>query len=72
VRVVLEVANPGEILSRYFPNGKLGGLTIDGPSPSALGQIVELVVRVAQPQREFNVQGQLSWARHRGSRQHQQ
>lgn len=69
MRVVLDVASPAEILGRYFPNGKLGGLTVDGPSPSALGQLVELVVRVAQPPREFNLRGQLSWARHRGSRQ---
>ena len=68
MRVVLEVAFPSDILHRYFPNGKLGGLTIDGPVPSALGQLVELVVRVTRPAREFNVQGQLSWARHKGSR----
>jgi uncharacterized protein (TIGR02266 family) len=46
----------------------LGGLTIDGPIPSALGEIVDLIVRVARPDREFKVQGQLSWARHKGSR----
>ncbi len=68
MRVVLQVAFPGDLLGRYFPNGKLGGLTIDGPVPSALGQLVDLVVRVERPPREFNIQGQLSWARHKGSR----
>src|SRR4051812_49531367 len=68
VRVVLEVAFPADILHRFFPNGKLGGLTIDGPAPSALGQLVELVVRVERPSREFNLRGQLAWARHKGSR----
>jgi uncharacterized protein (TIGR02266 family) len=68
LRVDLVVAFPVDILSRYYPNGKLGGLTIDGPVPSALGQIVELCVKVERPAREFNVKGQLAWARHRGSR----
>lgn len=68
MQVLLEVAFPTDVLNRYFPNGKLGGLTVDGPVPSALGQVVELIVRVARPEREFRVQGQLSWARHKGSR----
>jgi uncharacterized protein (TIGR02266 family) len=68
LRVVLEVAFPSDILHRYFPNGKLGGLTIDGPAPSALGQLVDLTIKVARPAREFNLRGQVSWARHKGSR----
>ncbi|MHB8878537.1 MAG: PilZ domain-containing protein, partial [Myxococcaceae bacterium] len=51
------------------PNGKLGGLTVDGPLPGALGQRCALVVRAASPAtRHFNVRGQLAWARHKGSR----
>ena len=68
MRVELNVAFPADIVTRFYPNGKLGGLTIDGPSPSALGQIVDLSVRIERPLREFTVRGQLAWARHKGSR----
>ena len=68
MRVDLAVAFPVDILSRYYPNGKLGGLTVDGPSPSALGQLVDLCVKIERPPREFNLKGQLAWARHKGSR----
>ena len=68
LRVDLAVAFPADILSRCYPNGKLGGLTIDGPVPSALGQLVDLCVKVERPAREFNLKGQLAWARHKGSR----
>ena len=68
MRVVLEIAVPGEILSRYYPNGKLGGLTLDGTAPGTVGKTVDLVIRVALPKVEFKIRGQLSWARHKGSR----
>src|SRR4051812_28898521 len=68
LRVVLEVAFPADLVSRYYPNGKLGGLTVEGLAPSALGQMLELVVRIDRPPREFVAPGQLAWARHRGSR----
>lgn len=68
MRVDLAVAFPVDILRRFYPNGKLGGLTVDGPVPSALGQLIELCVKIERPEREFNVKGQLAWARHKGSR----
>lgn len=67
-RAVLEVAVPADVQHRVYPNGKLGGLTVDGPLPGALGEVVEIEVRVAQPRRSFVVKGQLAWARHRGSK----
>jgi uncharacterized protein (TIGR02266 family) len=67
LRVELVVADPADIIRRYYPNGKLGGLTIDGPAPSALGQLVELCVKIQNPPREFDVKGQLAWARHKSA-----
>lgn len=61
----LEVETPGELLARHYPNGKLGGLTVDGRPPGALGQRVALAVRVRRERRDFLVQGQLAWAKHR-------
>lgn len=68
LRVDLAVAFPVDILNRFYPNGKQGGLTLDGAVPSALGQLVDLCVKVERPAREFNLKGQLAWARHKGSR----
>ncbi len=68
LRIDLAVGLPVDILSRCYPNGKLGGLSLDGPVPAALGQLVELRVKIEKPAREFNVKGQLAWARHKGSR----
>ena len=67
-RVVLEVESPEDVLHRVFPNGKLGGLTIDGPTPGTLGDRLEVDVRVRSPRRSFLVKGQLAWARHKGVR----
>jgi uncharacterized protein (TIGR02266 family) len=60
----LQVPAPAELAERYYPNGRLGGLSIDGDSPGALGQRVDLHVEVARPPRHFVVKGQLAWARH--------
>jgi uncharacterized protein (TIGR02266 family) len=69
IKVSLEVPAPKDLLVRYYPNGKLGGLTVDGPLPGVLGQRCELMVRALSPaQRQFNIRGQLAWARHKGSR----
>lgn len=68
LRVVLEVESPGDVLHRVFPNGKLGGLTVDGSMPAALGEPVEIDVRVRSPRRSFIVRGQLAWVRHKGGR----
>jgi len=68
IPATLEVDKPEELLARYYPNGKLGGLTVDGRSPGNAGQHVELTVRVKKPAREFHVFGQLAWARRVGSK----
>ncbi len=62
--VRLEVALPADLLHRYYPNGRLGGLRVDGRPPGQLGQLVELFVTVEQPRREFALRGQLAWARY--------
>jgi uncharacterized protein (TIGR02266 family) len=68
IPVELEVEYPADILGRYYPNGKLGGLTLDGKPPGALGQLVALTVKIQRPDRVLDLRGQLAWARHRGSR----
>lgn len=65
----LIVAAPGDLLPRFYPNGKLGGLSLDGGWPGALGEFVKLTVRVRKPPREFVFQGQVAWARRKGSKQ---
>ena len=64
--LTLEVAFPSDVLARYYPNGKLGGLTLDGKVPGALGQLVNLTIKVERPSRELQLRGQLAWARHKG------
>lgn len=68
VSATCEVETPQALLGRYYPNGKLGGLTIDGQPPAALGQRVRLTVLVRQPTREFELQGVVAWARRKGSK----
>ncbi|MEW5742940.1 MAG: PilZ domain-containing protein [Myxococcota bacterium] len=68
VRVTLTVGQPHELAERYYPNGKLGGLAVDGKAPGPLGLRVELTVRVKKPARSFEVMGQLAWARHKAPR----
>jgi len=65
----LVVGEPRELVDRYYPNGKLGGLAVDGARPGVLGAKVALTVRVRKPVREFTVHGQLAWARHQTPRQ---
>ena len=65
----LVVEEPGELVERYYPNGKLGGLALDGELPSALGTLVVVTVRVRKPVREFSFRGVVAWARHRAARQ---
>lgn len=69
IAVSLDVDGPAQLLERHYPNGRLGGLTLDGRPPSALGQHVVLTVRVRKPAREFVVHGQLAWARRKASKQ---
>lgn len=61
----LQVATPADLADLYYPNGRLGGLTVPGKSPGALGQRVELHVEVTRPLRHFVVRGQLAWVRHK-------
>ncbi len=70
--VQLVVPAPGDLLLRFYPNGKLGGLSVDGQPPGALGEFLSLTVRVRKPPREFNFVGQLAWARRKGSKQLQE
>lgn len=66
--VTLTVGQPHELAERYYPNGKLGGLTLDGKAPGSLGMLVELTVQVKKPARTFVLKGQLAWARHQAAR----
>jgi uncharacterized protein (TIGR02266 family) len=66
--VGLTVGQPHELAERYYPNGKLGGLSVDGKAPGPLGMRVQLKVRVKKPARTFVVKGQLAWARHKAPR----
>lgn len=68
VPVTLTVGQPHEVAERYYPNGKLGGLSVDGKAPGPLGLRVELTVRVKKPARTFVVKGQLAWVRHKAPR----
>ena len=68
MRVVLEVDSPSDVLNRVFPNGKQGGITVDGPSPGALGEQVEIELRVKSPRRAFVFKGQVAWMRHKSQR----
>jgi uncharacterized protein (TIGR02266 family) len=65
----LVVEHPRELVERYYPNGKLGGITFDGEPPGSLGSAVKVTVRVKMPAREFSFEGILAWARHRAARQ---
>lgn len=68
-KLQLLVSTPGDLLPRFYPNGKLGGLSVDGQPPGALGEFVTLTVRVRKPPREFTFEGQVAWARRKGSKQ---
>src|SRR4051812_23352138 len=65
IALTLEVAFPSDLLARYYPNGKLGGLALDGKLPGTMGERVTLTVKVERPRRDFELQGQLAWARHK-------
>src|SRR2546423_7508565 len=69
LHVNLEVGKAKELLERFYPNGKLGGLMVDGALPGSLGARCELMIKVREPKsHHLNVKGQLAWARHKGSR----
>lgn len=67
-RLRLEVRDGHEILTRYYPNGTLGGLTLEGRPSAILGDRHLLTVTFAEPApRHFDVVVQLAWVRHKGS-----
>ena len=67
VPVTLVANTPGELLKRYYPNGRVGGLVVDGVCPAAVGDAIELTVNVKKARRQFVVHGQLAWTRRKGS-----
>lgn len=69
VTTTLLIEHPGELVDRYYPNGKLGGLTLDGEPPSTLGAAIVVTVMTKKPLREFRFHGIVCWARHRAARQ---
>jgi uncharacterized protein (TIGR02266 family) len=70
VQVTLIVADPEALAALYYPNGRLGGLTVPGKPPGALGEPLSLLVEVTRPSRQFVVRGQIAWVRHKpGPRQ---
>ncbi len=66
--LVLPLQRAGDVLERLYPNGKLGGLMIDGPPPGPVGTKVRLTLRVREPApRNFTIHTQLAWARRKAS-----
>ena len=65
IQTDLTVASPAELAEHYYPNGRLGGLSIEGKAPGALGQLVLMKVEVVRPARQFVLRGQLAWVRHK-------
>jgi len=61
----LTVESPEDLADLYYPNGRLGGLSVPGKTPGALGQLVILRVQVERPARQFVVKGQIAWVRHK-------
>ncbi|MGV3623225.1 MAG: PilZ domain-containing protein [Archangium sp.] len=59
------MASPTELAGLYYPNGRLGGLSIAGKPPGVLGERVKLLVQVHRPARQFELNGQLGWVRHK-------
>jgi len=67
-RLKLDLQKPQDLSARLVPNGKSGGIMLDGALPGALGAFAELIVRFSEPvERHFSVQVQLAWARHVGN-----
>lgn len=67
IETELKVASPAELADCYYPNGRLGGLSIEGRAPGALGQLVVMKVEVQRPARQFVLRGQLAWVRHKSA-----
>jgi Tfp pilus assembly protein PilZ len=68
LNVALEVEHGDEVLQRMYPNGRQGGLRVDGTPPASLGARVDLQLRVKQPHAQhFTAHTRIAWVRHRGT-----
>ncbi|MFT3710481.1 MAG: PilZ domain-containing protein [Archangium sp.] len=63
--VILAVESPEALAALYYPNGRLGGLTVPGKPPGALAEHVQLRIEVGKPARQFVLKGQIAWVRHK-------
>ncbi|MBL8911119.1 MAG: PilZ domain-containing protein [Archangium sp.] len=61
----LAVPSPEALAALYYPNGRLGGLTVPGKPPGALAQQLTLFIEVEKPARQFQLRGQIAWVRHK-------
>jgi Tfp pilus assembly protein PilZ len=55
-------------LRRYYPSGRLGGMSVAGHSPFAVGTQIRLVVRIEDPRRSFEVPCRVAWSRFTAAR----
>jgi uncharacterized protein (TIGR02266 family) len=68
LKLTLQLLRPKDLLERWYPNGRHGGISLEGPLPGALGERCQLSVEFAEPAlRTFQLHGRLAWARHKGS-----
>src|SRR5687767_12296811 len=68
LKLTLQLVRPKDLLERWYPNGRHGGISLEGALPGELGQRCLLHIQIAEPaQRHFQLQGRLAWARHKGS-----
>ncbi len=68
LKLTLQLLRPKDLLERWYPNGRHGGIALEGPLPGALGERCELSVEFSEPAvRMFQLHGRLAWARHKGS-----
>lgn len=65
--LVLEFAKPEQLVDRIYPNGRFGGIAVPGHCQSLLGDKIRVCVKFDRPVREFEVEGQLAWVRHKSS-----
>ncbi|MFO0601249.1 MAG: PilZ domain-containing protein [Myxococcaceae bacterium] len=65
MEATLRVESRDDLVELYYPNGRLGGLTVPGKPPGALGEPITLHVVVDKPARAFLIRGQLAWVRHK-------
>jgi Tfp pilus assembly protein PilZ len=67
--VTLALEDRRDLLARFYPNGRAGGLTVDGSCSFAVGDKVALTLVVRKPPRTFALEGHVGWARRKGSTQ---